>query len=404
MTIKKCQKRLFLIFIKNKKEKLLFRKKDFSTDNQSYTFIKKKDSDNKIFRKNIVPLNSFFEENIIHMKIITKYLFILVIFLLSSLESYGQDPIFSQYYANPLYLNPALAGSTLSPRAIVNYRNQWPSLAANFVTYNVSYEHYISDINSTFALLANNDRTAGGAFNATSVSLIYTYNLQASRDWFVNLSAQAGLSSRSLHWEDLYFEDAIHPVYGLNYYASSEQPPDKTSIWFPDFSFGVVAGYKDLLYGGIAIHHLAQPSDGLYNKEDSKVYRKYTAHLGANINLKGNRSSWGDKKTSVLSPAVLYQQQLNFKTLSVGLYYTYNPILVGAWYRCNISNPDAVVLMLGLHFNGFQVGYSYDITLSKLANTTGGAHEVSLSYTFKGKTSNNKGSRYDRRGIPCPHF
>ncbi|MDD4847271.1 MAG: PorP/SprF family type IX secretion system membrane protein [Bacteroidales bacterium] len=299
------------------------------------------------------------------MKNIKGHLFIIVLFVLSTIESFGQDPIFSQYYANPLYLNPALAGSTLSPRAIVNYRNQWPSLAANFVTYNVSYEHYVNDINSTFALLANNDRTAGGAFNATSISLIYTYNLQASRDLFVNLSVQGSVSNRSLHWEDLYFEDAIHPVYGLNYYSSSEIPPDKTSIWFPDFSFGAVVGYKDLLYGGIAIHHLAQPKDGLYNRDDSKVYRKYTAHLGANFNLSGKQSSWNSKRSSILSPALLYQQQLNFKTLSAGLYYTYNPIMVGAWYRCNIANPDAVVLMVGLNFNGFQVGYSYDITLSK---------------------------------------
>lgn len=371
-------------------------------NNQLNRLIKKKIGILNLIKKFVVPLNGFFEVNIIFMKNIKGYLFIMVLCLLSSVKSFGQDPIFSQYYANPLYLNPALAGSTLSPRAIVNYRNQWPSLDANFVTYNVSYEHYVSNINSTFALLANNDRTAGGAFNATSISLIYTYNLQASRDWFVNLSAQAGISNRSLRWEDLFFEDAIHPVYGLNYYASSEVPPEQTSIWFPDFSFGIVAGYKDILYGGIAIHHLAQPSDGLYNRDDSKLYRKYTAHLGANFYLNGNRATNG-KKTSVLSPALLYQQQLNFRTLSAGVYYTYNPIMVGAWYRCNITNPDAVVLMLGLNFNGFQVGYSYDITLSKLANTTGGAHEVSLSYTFKNGSRSNNG-KSSRQGIPCPHF
>lgn len=337
------------------------------------------------------------------MKITKRYILIAFLFLLPSIEIFGQDPIFSQYYANPLYLNPALAGSTLSNRAIVNYRNQWPSLAANFVTYNVSYEHYVPQFNSTFGLLVNTDRTAGGAFNTSSASLIYTYNLQASRDWFVNLSVQGGFSTRNLRWADLVFEDAIHPVYGINYYTTQETPPLKSSIYFADFSFGAVAGYKDILYGGIAIHHLAEPSDGFYNKDDNKVYRKYTGHLGANINLSGKQSSWSSAKSSVLSPAILYQQQLDFKVLSLGLYYSYDPILFGAWYRCNISNTDAVVVMLGLKFNNFQVGYSYDITLSKLANVTGGAHEVSLSYTFN-SGNGQKSSERQRQAIPCPHF
>lgn len=328
----------------------------------------------------------------------------LIVFLLtiSMFKSFGQDPIYSQYYANPLYLNPALAGSTLSPRIIANYRNQWPSLKANFVTYNFSYEQYVGKINSTFALLANMDRTAAGAYSTASISFIYTYNLQASHDWFVNMSVQGGVYENTIRWNALIFEDAIHPVHGLSYYHTSETPPDKPTVWLPDFSFGTVVGYKDFFYGGIAIHHLAEPHDGLFNKEDSRLYRKYTGHVGCNFKLNNGKTVWGKRKPTTISPAILYQQQLNFKVLSAGVYFNYYPLVAGAWYRCNIENPDAVILMLGLQYNNFQIGYSYDITVSKLANVTGGAHEVSLSYKFE-NWGNNK-SRTKRHAIPCPHF
>ena len=37
----------------------------------------------------------------------------------------AQDPEFTQFYANPLYLNPALTGVERCPRVILNYRNQY---------------------------------------------------------------------------------------------------------------------------------------------------------------------------------------------------------------------------------------------------------------------------------------
>ncbi|WP_417266065.1 type IX secretion system membrane protein PorP/SprF, partial [Brumimicrobium sp.] len=52
-----------------------------------------------------------------------------------SSKAYAQDPQFSQFYANPIYLNPAFAGSHGCPRFAVNYRNQWPALSGTFVTY-----------------------------------------------------------------------------------------------------------------------------------------------------------------------------------------------------------------------------------------------------------------------------
>ena len=74
-----------------------------------------------------------------------KYSFIFIFLAVFSMNSVQEmsaqhDPEFTQYYANPLYLNPAFAGSNICPRIHVNYRNQWPGLAANYVTFSASGE------------------------------------------------------------------------------------------------------------------------------------------------------------------------------------------------------------------------------------------------------------------------
>jgi len=84
----------------------------------------------------------------------------------------AQDPIFSQFYANPLYLNPALAGSALTPRLTLNYRNQWPSLDANFVTYGASYDQYLPSINSGIGISFITDRAGGGALTSGGISAV----------------------------------------------------------------------------------------------------------------------------------------------------------------------------------------------------------------------------------------
>src|SRR6185503_15688961 len=55
--------------------------------------------------------------------------------------SIAQDPNFSQFFASPLTLNPALTGKFDGTfRVAGNYRNQWPTINNAFVTKTVSVD------------------------------------------------------------------------------------------------------------------------------------------------------------------------------------------------------------------------------------------------------------------------
>src|SRR3989337_2005993 len=83
------------------------------------------------------------------------------LFLFSE-KSSAQDPHFTQFYANPLYLNPAFAGSHKCPRIIFNYRNQWPNISGTFVSTSFSYDMRVEAVSGGLGIHFLNDRAGQG--------------------------------------------------------------------------------------------------------------------------------------------------------------------------------------------------------------------------------------------------
>ena len=117
--------------------------------------------------------------------------------------TYSQDPEFSQFYANPLYLNPALAGATICPRAMGNFRDQWPTVGGAYVTYSASYDQYFDFLHGGVGLLVTADRAGGGTLNATTFSLMYAYKFNLSDHIYASTALQVSYFQRSLSWDKL---------------------------------------------------------------------------------------------------------------------------------------------------------------------------------------------------------
>ncbi|MEI7896324.1 MAG: type IX secretion system membrane protein PorP/SprF [bacterium] len=312
-------------------------------------------------------------------------------------ELFAQDPEFSQFYANPLYLNPALAGVTVCPKVNANYRNQWPGIGKAFITYNISYDQYVDFLHGGLGVMITADRAGSGSLNTTVISLMYAYKFNISEHLQASGSLKVGYYQRRLVWDNLKFEDMIDPIGGF-ILPTSEKQPDNLSVGVPDFTAGVFLSYDELVYGGISVDHLTQPKIGFYADNATQLYMKYTVHVGSVINLHKNGSSGEDREFSI-SPNILYQQQFKFHQLNVGVYLTVDPFVGGVWFRHNFENADAIIPMVGLHYKSLRVGYSYDFTISKLGSASGGAHEVSASWQFPCVEK-----RRHIRAIKCPRF
>lgn len=314
-----------------------------------------------------------------------------------SISANAQDAAFSQFYANPLYLNPAFAGATPKgcPRATLNYRDQWPGIGRTYVTTSASWDQHINSIGGGLGVLVVHDRAGNGNLNTSHASLIYSYNLEVNRKFSIKAGFEASYRQLQLDWDDLTFGDMIHPQYGF-IYPTAEQAVQNgitnQTISFPDFSTGVVGYSKDFFFG-FAAHHLTEPNQGFIS--ESPLPRKITAHVGGNFAL--NKYS---RNVTTISPNFLYQKQQDFQQFNYGVYVNRGPIAGGLWTRNSSNNFDAFILMVGLIQETFKFGYSYDITISSLGNdNTLGAHELSFTLFMPCRS---RAKSYNT--ISCPQF
>ena len=308
------------------------------------------------------------------MKTIDKILIIL--FLLSGITVYSQDPHFTQFYANPLYLNPAFAGSAMCPRMVLNYRNQWPAIPGTYVTYNASYDQYINKISGGVGILANYDEAGLKTINTSMVSGIYSFSTPLNR--YVSLKAgfEVSVFQVKLDWSKLTFGDEIDPKYGFIYNTQNPIPPTlKRTV--PDFSSGILI-YSDDFYGGVAVDHLATPDIGFESL--CPLPRRLTVHVGGVIDMEHHRRKRIDDP--MISPNIVYMRQQDFEQINFGMYYNKFPMVGGLWFRKDSKHNDALIALIGIYSGSVKIGYSYDFTVSKLTNVSGGAHEISCIYMF----------------------
>ena len=331
-----------------------------------------------------------------------KYIKLMVILAFVFSVGKTQDPQFSQFYSSPLYLAPSFAGATGGGRVILNFRDQWPQLTSTFVTYAFSADYYYDKYKSGIGLLVLRDQAGeDGMMNSTNLGLVYSYNFDISQNWSVRPGLSAYYYSRSINYNAFRFGDQILRG-GNNGNAGSSVEMTTLQNLEPvshfDFATSVMA-YSETYWFGFTLDHLMYYSE-ILSEEGDYLPPRYSAFGGAKFMIYGNTLK---RKEESITVALNFMTQNRLKYLDLGLYYTKAPIIFGVWYRGlpifpNNPNVGALTLSVGVKHKGIQIGYSYDFTLSRLVNQTGGAHEISLSYIF----NEQKKRRAKHKMVPCP--
>ncbi len=328
---------------------------------------------------------------------------LLIIFLIATglpLSGVAQDYHFSQFYANPLYLSPSLAGATDGGRLIMNYRNQWPEISKAFSTYSVSFDNFFPQFNSGIGFYLLQDKAGSAGLTSTHAAFQYSYNLMITKEWQVVPAIQFAYGNKAVDFSKIVFPDQP-PGSGGGSGAYDRLSNDQ--IHYFDMAASVFA-YSSKYWIGLTIDHLPKPNYTFLN-EESKFEHKYVAFGGMNIWTERRRRTGMQR---AFSASFRFQHQNQFNQLDIGVYWHNSPIEVGLWYRglpvfnnsnSSTLNHDAIVALLAYDLGPLRIGYSYDITISNLGWSTAGAHELSLIFEFNQRGGLRLGGK--RPAVPC---
>jgi type IX secretion system PorP/SprF family membrane protein len=317
------------------------------------------------------------------------------------------DPQFSQYYAAPLFLNPAFAGATQYTRFGANYRNQWPSIDANFVTYAAYGDHFFEDYNSGVGLMILTDKEGFMGFRSSQIALQYSYQLEITDNITFRPGFEGSLFFRDINFQRLTFPNQFNEG-GFTGAPSGEDLGEGMTRVFGDISTGGLF-YSNNLWAGFAVHHLLTPNTSMFG-ETSRMDRKFGFHAGYRILLStgsGKKGFSEDGRERSVTPTLNFRKQGVFDQLDLGTYLTFEPIMFGLWYRGipykpynEMGNNESLVMMVGFSMDNLRIGYSFDYTISRLGIGAGGAHELSVAYVMN--LRNPKKPPKNVRRIPCP--
>ena len=308
---------------------------------------------------------------------------LLLLLLIGAAALPAQDAVFSQFYAAPLRLNPALAGVGSAPRVTLNYRSQHTTYPSAFVTMAAGYEQPIEGTNSTIGLRLATDRQLEGTYTNTDLAAIYVYEVRLSRSGaYARLGLSAGTFGSRLDYDRLVFGDIIDPLNG----ADGQTREALASTTKTDFDFGAgVLFYMGNAYGGVAVEHLNRPNESLIELNENLYAgrpQRLTIHGGAQYSV----SQFGNPRNPVyVAPNFLFVGQAEFKQLNLGSYFGYGDYALGVWYRHAFENPDGFIGAVSFRKDVVRIGISYDAVYSGIRTLPGGVGstlEVSLGIDF----------------------
>ena len=311
---------------------------------------------------------------------------LVILFICIGFSSKAQDIHFSQFYMNPVYLNPALTGNFDGDwRFTANQRSQWRAVSRPFNTMAISAENREGLILPGLFHAVNIFHDAAGDGNYRTIEM----NLSSSYQRFLDLDSmhsitpglQIGFNHKRIDFTQLNFDNQFN-----GFYFDADLPTAEsltaTSRTGLNFSLGVIYTYqpeaRKKITAGIGWFNLPQAKQSFYGDELIKRDKRVVIHAKALYEL---NYEWD------LEPGVFMQFQGKFKELVFGsnVRYIYKDKkgefiapYAGLWFR----NKDAIYLTAGAYYNEWTAGISYDINVSQLspASSVRGGLEFSVQY------------------------
>ncbi len=340
--------------------------------------------------------NTSYQFNTMKLKSIYTRAFILFSLIIGS-PAIAQDIHFSQFFMTPMLLNPAQAGAQQNMRIILNYKNQWNSVAQPYSTGNFSFDAKLGKKNkkafSGLGLNISQDKSGSPFIKTFQASLAYAVHVHLNDKSTLGAGLYGGVIQRSINYNDIQW---MNQYDGMSYNPalSSKEPTAGIALTAFDAGAGINYEYRKsekYMTGndnrrfsmGASVFHVTQPAYSFYGTGE-KLYLKAVGYANAEIGIPNSNIS--------VVPGVIYSQQGPASELIAGTLFQYqltadskytgfvkaSSLSLGAYYR----GRDAIIATALFKISQYAIGVSYDVNISglKTASTGRGGFEISLRF------------------------
>jgi type IX secretion system PorP/SprF family membrane protein len=277
-----------------------------------------------------------------------------------------QDPQFTQYMFNNLYLTPAYAGVDGVTQLTVMHRSQWLGYESSFndgvapTTQIVSFNSPIYKLKSGFGIYGVNDRL--GPLNNIEAHAMYAYHL-GLKDSKLSIGVKVGFFSQSINYDQY---RAIHKDDPL-----LAGKAGKESQVRPDIGFGLF--YRaEKFYLGAGVNHLTRAEfDFGYNGARNALenHMNFTGGYYYEVNF-----------DLTLNPTILVKTDFKEYSFDLGVIATLKDKM---WAGLSFRQSEAANVLLGYSFlkdKSLRFGYAIDIVVKDQEAKENFSHELLLSY------------------------
>jgi type IX secretion system PorP/SprF family membrane protein len=309
-----------------------------------------------------------------------------ILFIVLAFTSKAQDIHFSQYYMNPIYLNPALTGNFEGDwRFTGNQKSQWRSVSRPYNTFGLSAENkeqlLLPGLYHAFNFY--HDAAGDGDFKTIEFNITNAYEYFIDNDSVHSITAglQIGLNHKNIDFAKLNF-DSQFDGYTFDASLPSNEVFNLESFTNLNLAIGAIYKYKPTkrkeITAGIGLFNMTTPNQSFFGNQEIIRDKRIVIHAKATYPINFELD---------IQPGIFTQFQGKYKEIVLGANVRYLYLdkkgefiapYAGLWFR----NKDAANVVLGAYYNDWIGGISYDINLSNLvpASNVRGGLEFSLQY------------------------
>jgi type IX secretion system PorP/SprF family membrane protein len=330
-------------------------------------------------------------------------LFLTTLFCIVYGKLSAQDPIFSQFYASPLTVNPALAGNGDANWRIVGlHRSQWINSGVDpLTTSSISFDgklfrqqnnekNYIGG-----GLLFLQDKGLGGAYKSNSLTGILSSHVSLDGEDMHGLSVGLGgtYSNTFIDFSQLSFAQQLSSS-GFNRTLPTNEPYLSDIKPYFSLSGGITYSYSSETSGfdiGVSGYRFMKTNRSALNDPNQLDPARFNFHANYQTYI-SDRVVFNTNAMYVVENNITsYTIGMNFGTILQPSEEQSAILNLGLWYR----KKEAVIPYIGFALGSMSGGLTYDIPVGNSSSSLGSLKTFEFSLIFRSPQKK-------ANPIPCP--